>query len=370
MISIRDITIEELKSFIDSEEFKKMDEIPISRHRAVSHYNNPLARASDKILFLAYEDTKFIGYLGAMPDELVVTNKTIKVAWLSCMWVDSSQRGKGIAPKLLTHAHKSWEGNLLITNFIPLAKRAYDKTGLFTEYKNLQGVRGYLRFNLADILAAKKRVFRKLKWLFKIIDAGLNPFNEVRLLFWKYKNRVDNSRFEYVHDMDDEILELLERHSKHHLTPKNKGMFQWIMHYPWILQTPFGDMTSNKYAFSSVRKDFNQYYLKIFDADHKFIAFLVLTTRDSHLKTPYIYVDEKDIPDVAKVIFAHALKLGIKTITTFHPLLSKKILSSRNPFILSRKMIFRILISKVLKEKLGNTEDYYFSEGDGDATFV
>ena len=163
MISIRDITIAQLKSYIDSGEFKKMVEIPISRHRAISHYNNPLAKPDDKILFLAYEDTIFVGYLGAMPDELKMAYKSIRVAWLSCMWVDSSQRGKGIAPMLLTHAHKTWKGNLLITNFIPLAKRAYDKTGLFTEFKTLPGIRGYLRFNLAEILAAKKEVLRTQK---------------------------------------------------------------------------------------------------------------------------------------------------------------------------------------------------------------
>lgn len=370
MIRIRDITIAELKSFIESPEYKSMAEIPISRHRAISHFKNPLAKADDKILFLAYEDDKFVGYLGAMPDELLFNSNIIRVAWLSCMWVDSSQRGKGIAPILLSHAHKSWDGNLLITNFIPLAKRAYDKTGLYTEFKNLPGVRGYLRFNLAEIFAAKKPVFQKFRWLLKTVDGGLNIINEVRLLRWKFKYILKDISFEYVNNIDDEILELIKRQSLKHLTPKNYENFHWLMQFPWILNAPFSDRNSKRYSFSSVKPDFRQYFIKIYSSDSKLIAFIVLTIRDSLLKTPYLYFEEKNIQPVMKLIYAHALHSKVKTITTYHPLISSYILASTNPFILRRKMNFRILISKNLKEKLANTHDYYFMEGDGDAAFV
>jgi len=370
MIKIRDITVAGLQDFIDSEEYKNMAVIPVSRHRGISHIHNPMADSDDKILFLAYDDNRFVGYLGAMPDELVKGDHRMKVAWLSCMWVDSSQRGKGIAPKLLTHAHQAWNGNLLITNFIPVAKRAYDKTGLFAEFKTLPGVRGYLRFNLSGILIAKKPGLKKIKWLLKTIDLGLNILNEIRLLRWYSKCHLKDSVFEYVNGIDDETMKFIADKSKLHLSPKSMESLQWLIQFPWILNAPFKDINSRRYTFSSCIKGFNQHYIKLYDSSFKLIAFVILTYREAHLKTPYIFCDEADVKHVLKLVYAHALKLGIKTISTYHPFLSEKVLSSANPFILRRKMNYRILISKELLKKLGNTDELILQEGDGDAAFV
>lgn len=370
MIKLRDITIGGLRNFIDSEEYKSMTVIPVSRHRGISHIQNPMASADDKILFLAYDDNKFVGYLGAMPDELVKGDHRMKVAWLSCMWVDSSQRGKGIAPMLLTHAHEAWNGNLLITNFIPVAKKAYDKTGLFAEFKSLPGIRGYLRFNLSGILIAKKPGLKRIKWLLKTFDCCLNILNEIRLLRWHLKYHLQDSVFEYVNGMDDETMKFIADKSKLHLSPKKRESLEWLIRYPWILNAPFKDLNSSRYAFSSCIKDFNQHYIKLYDSSFKLIAFMILTYREAHLKTPYIFCDEADAKPVLRMIYAHALKLGITTISTYHPSLSKAVLSSANPFILTRKMNYRILISKELLKKMGNTDDLILQEGDGDAAFV
>jgi GNAT superfamily N-acetyltransferase len=370
MIEIRDITVAGLRDYIESAEYKKMPVIPVSRHRAVSHMQNPMAAADDKILFLAYDNDWFVGYLGAMPDELFKGDQRLKVAWLSCMWVDSSQRGKGIAPMLLKHAHRAWDGNLLITNFIPLAKRAYDKTGLFTGFKSLPGVRGYLRFNLAGILIAKKPGLKKVKWLLKATDWILNVLNEIRLLRWYPKTSLKQVVFEYVHDIDDETMHFITEKSAKHICPRSRESFQWLFRFPWILNAPFRDLNSRRYAFSACIKDFNQHYIKVYNASHQLIAFLVLTYREAQLKTPYVFCDEADAKLVMRIIYAHALKLGIRTISTYHPSLSAAVLSSQNPFILTRKMDYRILISRDLLNRLGDTEDLIFQEGDGDAAFV
>ncbi|HJX71235.1 MAG TPA: GNAT family N-acetyltransferase [Bacteroidales bacterium] len=370
MIEIRVITISGLRDFIESPEYKTMPVIPVSRHRAISHTRNPMAAGDDRILFLAYDENRFVGYLGAMPDELVTGDKRVKVAWLSCMWVDASQRGKGIAPMLMLHAHQAWGGNLLITNFIPIAKKAYDKTGLFTEFKSLPGVRGYLRFNLTGILIAKKPGLKTIKWLLRIVDRSLNILNEVRLIRWYLRFNLKHVIFEYVNDIDDETMTLIAEKSKLHLSPKNSEHLQWLVHYPWILNRPFKDLNSLRYAFSACINGFNQHYIKLYDSSYKLIAFMILTYREAHLKTPYIFCDEADAEQVMKLIFAHALKLGVRTISTYHPLLAANILSSANPFILTRKMNYRFLISKELLEKLGDTKDLIFQEGDGDAAFV
>jgi hypothetical protein len=100
------------------------------------------------------------------------------------------------------------------------------------------------------------------------------------------------------------------------------------------------------------------------------IAFIILTYREAHLKTPYVFCDEAHAKQVLQLIYAHALKSGIRTISTYHPFLSEAVLSSSNPFILKRKMKYRILISRELLKNLGNTDNFVLQEGDGDAAFV
>lgn len=370
MITIKDISVSGLQDFIRSSDYKTMNDIPITRHRGLSHINNPSAAPDDRILFLAYDNDKFAGYLGAMPDEMKSDHRSIKVAWLSCMWVDRSQRGKGIAPMLLTHAYKTWNGNLLITNFIPIAKRAYDKTGLFTELISLPGIRGYLRFNLEGILIAKKSSLAKIRILLRVTDWCLNAMNEIRLLRWHAMKLIRNIEFEYVNDVDDETLNLIKEDVNHYLFPKNRQKLQWFIRNPWILNVPFKDLNGRRYVFSSGIPYFNQHFIKIYDESHKLIAFVVLTYREANLKTPFIFCSNDNAKSVKRLIYAHALKAGIRTITTYNPVIYNAILSSPNPFIFTRKMNYKFLIGKKLKDNLGNVSGFVMQEGDGDAAFV
>ncbi len=370
MIDIKEITISGINAFLESEEFNTMPAIPISRHRALSHALNPHALPEDIILLLAYENEVLVGYLGAMPDELNYRDKKMRVAWLSCMWVDSQQRGKGIAPMLLTRAHRVWQGRLLITNFIPVAKRAYDKTGLFTEFKILKGVRGYLRFNLTEILISKKPSLKRVRMLLNIVDHILNAFNEVRLVIGYRRLLKNRFSFEYVRDVDEETWKFIGTLSFKHLTPKTVEDFHWLMHYPWILNTPSEDLNSRRYEFSSGIRNFNQLFIKVYGPGHALIAFLTLTSRGSHMKTPYLYYNKENSSIIRQIVLSHALWLGTKTLTTYDPVLSEALQSTRNPFILTRRMGFTFLISKSLKEELGDIDDYIFRDGDGDAAFV
>jgi hypothetical protein len=167
-----------------------------------------------------------------------------------------------------------------------------------------------------------------------------------------------------------ETMKLIKEKSNLHLSPKNRESLQLPIRFPWILNAPFKDLNSRRYAFSSCIAGFNQHYIKLYDSAFKLVAFMILTYREEHLKTPYIFCDKADIKPVLRLINAHALKLGIRTISTYHPFLSEAMLSAVNPFILTRKMNYRILISKELLKKLENTRDFIFQEGDGDAVFV
>ncbi len=367
---IKDIKTSQLEEFINSDEYKKLEHIPISRQRALSNIYNPEGDKDDAVLFLAYEDDKFIGYLGAVSDSLFIENKSHRVAWLSCMWVDRNYRRKGIALELLNQSHKVWNSNLLITNYIPKSLKAFEKTDKFTEFKSLPGIRGYLRFNLAEIIILKKPGLKYIKWLIQLFDFTANIINGIRLLFWKSGINTSKIKIEYLHEIDDETNRFINQRNKGNLSRRDKAFFDWIRKYPWVLNTPYGDQTSRRYEFSAVSKNFSQLYIKVMNTGNEIIAFIMLTYHGSHMKTPYLFFDENNAVIVRKIIYNHLLWSKIKTFTTYHPALIKDIKSRRNPFILVRNMRLHSLISKDLLERIKNPDKYVMMEGDGDCAFV
>jgi GNAT superfamily N-acetyltransferase len=239
MITIKDIKILQLADFINSAEYWKLEHIPISRQRAISNINNPKGDKDDKVLFLAYDDNRFIGYLGAIADKLNINGRPYKVGWVSCMWIDKEYRRKGIALKLMNHAYEIWDSNLLITNYIPTSLKVFEKTGKYVEFKLLQGLRGYLKFNLAEIIILKKPGLKSIKWLLRVFDFTANIFNELRLIFWRAAMNISNIKIEYLESLDAETERFIVRNSKDNLSPKDKSVFDWIKKYSWVLNAPF-----------------------------------------------------------------------------------------------------------------------------------
>src|SRR4051812_49201802 len=112
-MDIKTLTPEQLTAFIQTDEFKTMPVVPISTHRALSHQANPRVEEKDVIMILAYEGEKMVGYLGVLADRIFNGTGSFKCGWLSCMWVDPTLRGKGIAKQLLATAFSNWQNHIL-----------------------------------------------------------------------------------------------------------------------------------------------------------------------------------------------------------------------------------------------------------------
>ena len=368
MLQIRDITIRNLAGFMESDEFQRMEHIPISPPRGFSQGKNPHASPDDRVLFLAYEDDRFIGYLGALPDVFYVAGSPFKVAWLSCMWVDPEMRRHGIAGKLLHHANEVWKSSLMISNFIPKSKAAFDKTGLFEPFMESKGIRGYIRFDIAQILITKKPSLQKTAWLLKSLDVLLNIGNEIRLIFWRTLQT--GLRVRLLDELDEVTSRFISTHNQFHLTRKGKEHFEWMKSAPWIIEEPYPGRDALRYDFSSSDKRFRQYWFTLSNTDGTPAAFLMLSLRGNHLKTPFVYFEKGNEANILRFLYAFMIRNRVRTFTTYHPALVSAVKTGRNPFLLTRKVTMESIITPGLKVKLGNTGNYYLQDGDGDAAFT
>jgi GNAT superfamily N-acetyltransferase len=358
-----------LDSYINSVEFGKDNVIPISRQRAISHFNNPQVTDSDVIMIMAFDDTKLVGYLGIVPGKINVGNQEHKVGWLSCLWIDANERGKGIAKKLVEQALSGWNNKIIATEFTKEAKALYDKIGLFEDLKISVGIRGYLRFELHTFLPARKKLFARIKGLLKLADGLLNAINDIRIDLWR-RNRKRGNIIEYITRIDEEASGWISDLGKNEIFKKETEHFNWILHYPWILSAPFPDRESKKYHFSSLALRFEFICLKIYDLN-QIIGFILLSVRDKHMKIPYLYVASRHLPLIAEIIFDHMIEMKINTITIFNPPLVEYMQNGRTPLIHCRKMKRHYIHSGIFNnpdEKAGDT--YVIQDGDGDCAFT
>lgn len=366
---IKLLTANDLKRFIDSDEYKCLEVIPITRHRALSHINNPRIDNKDIILLCAYEDEKLIGYLGILADYIYLNNKKHKVGWLSCLWIDSAVRRKGISKILLNRAFDSWENKIIITQFTPAAKLLYDRSELFFDLKMSEGIRCYLRFNLHELLPQKMKSLKKIYGIIKFTDRFFNLFNEIRLLFWKPFLKLSGIKLEFVNEIDNEINEFIIKRMRNGMTRREDKELNWIIRYPWVITSPLKDRYSERYFFSSI-DDFCLFSnIKVYDNDNQMIGFLMLAIRGNNLKIPYCYFDEKYTEIIITILYKYMFNMNLNMFTTFNNSLLNYLRSHRTPFLHKRRMKRYYMISKVFKNNLYNNK-INFQDGDGDCAFT
>ncbi|MDX2249945.1 MAG: GNAT family N-acetyltransferase [Bacteroidia bacterium] len=364
-MDFRELTPAGLEAFITSEEYRQMLVIPISPQRAISHIHNPRVDADDMILLLAYEEEKLVGYLGVLADRLYVRGQARKAGWLSCMWVDPEQRGKGIAKQLLSQVLDAWGQRILVTEFTQAAKGLYDFSGAFDDLKKAVGVRAYMRFPLGDVLPRKKPFLKYFKPVFDLTDNILNAVVAVGLGFWQFKPQLD---WEVIHEIDESLGVFIEARQEKQLMRRSAEDINWMIKYPWLLGGVGEDRISRRYHFSAVEKKFEVINLRLVNKNGETIGYIMFTVRGLNLKIPYLYMEKGLEGQVAKLIFRFMKEKKLRVLTVFHPDMVNYIRSHRNPFLHIRKAHRHYIISKIFGPV--ETDEVEIQDGDADCGFT
>lgn len=367
-MEIKTLTPAQLQAFIQTDEFKTMPVVPISTHRALSHIANPRVDADDVIMIMAYDEGRMVGYLGVLADRIYNTTENYKCGWLSCMWVDPTLRGKGIAKQLLATAFSNWNNHILVTEFTPEAKGLYDRSKNFEDLKSNTGLRCFMRFNLHQILINKKPQLKPLKTALKLADGFANSFNSLRLLVanpntqsainWQPVTAVDSAIGNFVSQFQATAFE------KRGLTELN-----WILKHPWLKVSAPTD-ESKRYHFSSVANEFKNLCFTGYNSQKEIVAFLFFSLRDGHLKIPYAYFGETQTEDVVAKVYEVLLTEKANMLTVFHPLLVTHLSSNPTPFIYKRQVKRNYIITKALSLHFVSKDNISIQDGDADCAFT
>ena len=368
MITLRLLNSSGLEDFINSKEFCELKNIPITRHRAISHINNPQAGKDDILLILAMKNDQIAGYLGILPDELhFASGKSDKCGWFSCLWVDNASRGEGIAQSMINKALEVWDHKILVADYTPPSKKLYDKSNAFNHPLIMEGLRLYIRMDLFQLLPPKNKLFKLVKPFWKCWDVLTNSLLDQRFLF--SKNELDETRLEYVSKIADEINEFIIKKQDNQPFKRRMKEFNWILKYPWILSDPLANIKGQKYHFTSSEKDFGFYGLSLRNPGQEMVAFLLFVKRNHALKLQYGYFEQVALNEVIDVIKFLILKYKICTFTTFHPVLINYFNEHKTIALYKKKIKRSYLVSSAFNPDFP-TSGIEIQAGDGDCVFV
>lgn len=355
-----------LIDYLNSDKYRNSDIWPISFHRARSHCNNPRIDNSDILLIIAEAEGKILGYRTVMADIAFNGSERLKVGWISGTWVDPEFRRKGLATDLFEEINSDWNSQLMYTNYAPISKKVYDKTGVFENYFSTIGCRFHMKSDLAEILPAR---FPLAKSLGKILPTADNFFNHYILPFITepgMKSRLSYNMVLKTRLNDDEVDLLF----KNTLTVRGAKELNWILDYPWVKQVgEIDEAVLDKYFFSAAADLFRQYFCLIFK-NEKLVAIVMITLRNKQMKVPYFYSYDADLALIADLIFTEAWKNSISYIDIYDETLVKEMKLKTAYYAFSKSRDRSYMVSKSLIDKFPNPSTITIPDGEGDVVFV
>ena len=351
----------DLLDFIHSPAYQHWPVLPISRHRALSHVANPRTQDDDVLLLLAMEEGEMVGYLGVLPDEIFNGGgQPMRVGWMSCIWTHPRMRGRGIAELLVKAALRAYDGRLLATSFTPAAKKLYDKMGTFAPLARLEGYRLYRRMGLASLLAGRHP--RLVPWL-RLADVLGNAVADRR--WWGEPKLPAGVELRFARQLSEQASALVAEQQATQLFRRRAAELNWILAYPWILESAGADVDSKRYAFSALSPAFQSGLIEVWEHD-ELQAVLLYQVREGHFQLPYSFFKPEYTPQVVRVLAYCWRHWKVHTVSFFQSDLASAQFSG---VLLKRPFHKEYLLGCTALDGLPPTA-FHLQAGDGDAAFT
>lgn len=362
MIHIKKIKCSDLKDFVESEQFQRFEEKPLSLHRAESYLSNPRAQQDDYVLYLLLNDDNLLAYRTVLPDLLFVEDKVHRIVWLSGVFVLPQERNKGYADMLLKEVCKDWDYKVLATNFAPEITSLLEKND-FVLYRSYQDKRMYRKLMLNRLIKGNNSKFKGIKALLAAIDVFVNFF--LKAFDFNFLKSKKHCVYNYLNVVDKDIAQaILENENS--FTRRNKEELEWILRYPWISSDKNFKEASDSYFFSHYKPVFRNVIVKCIDQNKQFNGFIWLVINKEKISMPYY--DLKS-PEAEKQIRKEFVKIvtryGAKTITYSKDLGLSFFQRMSVPVLFTKEIERKYYIHKKFKTELPeNTTEFQLGEGD------
>lgn len=289
MIDIRVYTIGDLKNWVMHNEKNGLSESVISRSRAFAMIHNPYAQDDQPALSVAFDDGKMVGYTAGFAEDIGWNGELYY--WGSTLYVNPECRGKGIGKKVLG-TYKESVGNKYVAIDSSDASIAIDeKTGSYMEYFN----RYYLLFG--NVSSALLKLYSKA-----IVVRNKKVFKDVNL---------DVRKVSFI---DDEIFLFIQQHNGKDLLYRSQDMLNWILHYPFVIETYTQERSD--YDFACFAKRYKIEAFAIY-CEGNLVGVYICRISDERMTLLYMYCEEDYRKEIYRCVLNYMVKNDISRFDTF-----------------------------------------------------
>lgn len=351
-MELHKICLKDLSDWVNSDWFEQLQVKPLSRFRVESYVANPHAQNDDVVLYYYEEANQVLAFRTVLPAALDAGGE--RFAWLSGVWTHPRHRRRGLARRLFHEVYADWNGRVAATNFSPLAKLLYEKSGLLSPARELTGKRFYLFVKSKKLLEQR---MGNLPFLWPLIDAWAARTAKSRVKH--FQPTQDNvMRWERKAFPDHECLELANRQQPEFLFRRGEAELKWMLAWPW-LSTDDRSFEYN-YPFSSYVKQYEVYTVKFFEGE-RFAGFLLYSIRNGHLKLLHRNFALDCARAAAAFLLNESVASRVEMLTVLDEPVAEALSRMQHPFVLVKRWTLPIYAGRL---ELSQNSQLQPSEGD------
>jgi len=357
--------------------------VPITEHRALAHSNNPYADGEDIGLLVASMGDRCIGYIGIVPGLLRHGDQMSKVHWLSAFFVPPRFRNTAAALFLLESV-QSLDYDIITGGLSRDAERVCRGMG-FRE----AGTLVYSQVNIAKVnfpasgQALLNYFLMKRHIRFRapcVADRVFYPL--FKKLWYNFTSREFNRRsagysFREVNEISPDWASLTQHHSIPAEFYRGPEILNWMMKYPWVVESRKSDPTASAYFFSDTRPLFRNIPIAISSSDggdeRGFIILSVVSKRQKIILSvlDFNLVNPEVQQYACSVILEYAKKNRADCINLPESLASIfRSIKLIDPFVLKKKRIYFCHPKNEESPLAAALVDIRFDYCDGDTTYT
>ncbi len=351
------IKISELKNFISSELYQKLDIKPITSLRVNSYIANPRANKDDIVLYFFHKDDELVAFRTVFADIIFQDNKPIKFAWCSGVWVSTKHRGQKLWKTLLDEVKNDWNNKLMSTNYANIIEPLYLNSG-FNIFKQRSGTRYYLYPNFKSLLGERKgfRIFKSILPLFSCV-AKIKAKKKVK----KFSNEHD-IKLVVAETIDTECQKLIEIQKDKSFFQRDIDELNWILEKPWICSSTNENIS---YPFSFENIPNKTEVVKVY-SNSNFIGCIIYSIVKNRMKVLYHYSEPNNINVLTDSIIKIAHQSKVEFLTINDVVLIESFNKKKNAFIFSKPFSLNVL--STIDFEIDNSIKTF--DGDGDNCFT
>lgn len=295
-------TVQQVRDWLKTGKGERgLSEEVISRTRAWSIIHNPYATDDLNIVSAIFVNDEVAAYTHLFPDE----SRGERMYWNTTLYCNPKYEGRGYAA-------------IVIGQFCEIYGDYYfDLNAAAASVANLK----FCGLNIAYVpyyeLTGKTIHGNGLK-------ACLARWKE-RIEYARTNRKADlikdissaNYRIQYTTFVNDKVYAFIKSHSDNDVFLRSREMFNWILQYSLMVESPLTKRVERESQFSSTRAQFHMYGVEVYQGK-ELIAFYILNVSEKAMDVSYVYYAKDCEREVFSSIAEHILHFGKPQVVTMH----------------------------------------------------